>query len=419
MAFEIKMPLVGVMMDTGVITVWNKNEGDKVEKGDVLAEMETDKMSSPIEAAGSGILLKILAPEGSELPPGAVLGYIGQPGENIVETVETDSVSAAGTSGEEAGENGRQADATGKEASQAATPWKASKANGPAGPVRISPLAKKIAKENGLDYTALQGSGPKGRIVAKDIRESLTMFAKGAPQAAAFMAHTAEDTFIPFAGMRKAIGENMAKSWSLAPMVTHFASVDASEMQMVRKRFNQDAVEEKKASVIGFLVLAAAKTLERYPAANASLEGIRIRRHGAVNIGVAVASERGLLVPAVKDANRKSLLQISAEIRELSDRARNNKLTPDDLCGGTFTISSVGSYRSVEHFTPIINQPESAILGVGRTVETPVVLGGEIVARPMMPLSLTFDHRVLDGAPAAEFLRLLMDVIENPIKFLM
>ena len=394
MAFEIKMPTVGLMMETGLVAAWYKNEGDKVEKGEVIAEMETEKMSSPIEAAGSGVLLKIIAPVGTELPPGGFMGYIGEPGEEIAVSVVQD------------------------EAQKGAVDLQQDRQMESVNFIRISPLAKKIAKENNLDYSRVTGSGPMGRIVAKDIRETVAN-RKTCVVPVTMPMPGIEDSYLPYGGIRKSIGENMLNSWLTAPRVTHFASVDSTEMKRVRNQFNLGVENHDKASVIGFLVKIVARAIEGYPVVNASLEGTQIHRHGAINIGVAVAVERGLLVPVVKNANKKSLLEISREIRDLSGRAKNNQLAPEEMQGGTFTVSSLGAYDSVEYFTPIINQPESAILGIGRMMDTPVAINGEVVIRPMLPLSLVFDHRVIDGAPAAEFLRLIMDVIENPMKFLL
>lgn len=410
MAYEVRMPVVGLMMDQGLLGEWNVNEGDTVKKGDEVCSMETDKMSSPIEAPGDGILLKIVAPAGSELPPGALLGVIGEQGEDISAILaKKDEVpDAEGEKKEEAKtENALASVENIREEKDIVK-----------GRVKISPLAKKIALQNEIDYKTLKGTGPQGRIVRKDVEAAIESRNSTAGPSMVRIA-AAEDSYHPYKGMRKAVGENMLKSWGSVPKVTFSGSVDASTFLAVRRMVNEGAAKEEKISVTDMLVKAAARSLELQPGINASLEGDQILVHGNVNIGVAVAVERGLVVPVLKDANLKSLRQISTELKVLIDKARANKLTAEDMQGGTFTISNLGGYRSVDYFTPIINQPESAILGVGRTVDTPVAVNGNVEIRPMMGLSFAADHRVIDGAPAAEYLRCLMDIIENPMKYLL
>lgn len=415
MAFEITMPVVGLMMDTGTITRWLKKEGDAVTKGEEISEMETDKMSSPIEAPADGVLLKILAPEGTELPPGALLGFVGNPGEDVGVLVSGGATRAAvpaqvetpGAFGPGAFEPG----------TQAATQCEKG------GLVRISPLAKKIARDNGLEYSALTGSGPQGRIVRKDVEQALAAVPVVAPIAApapvAAVMPCEGDEVIPYSGMRKAVGENMSRSWQVAPRVTHNTNVHIGKLLEVRAMINEGREKEKTVSVTDLLVRVVARSLKLCPFMNASLSGNRIIRHGAINIGVAVAVERGLVVPVIQWADKKTLDQVRAEIRQLAEKARNGGLAAEEMQSGTFTISNLGAYNSVDHFSPIINQPESAILGVGRTVDTLALVNGVVVSRPLMGLSLTFDHRVIDGAPAAEYLRVLMDIIEDPIKYLL
>lgn len=415
MASEITMPVVGLMMDTGTITKWLKKEGDTVTKGEEISEMETEKMSSPIESPADGVLLKIIAPEGSELPPGALLGIIGQPGEDISSFTGSPVPAIASAQ-----------PPTSAPANAVATPVAETQAVKPAGQVglvRISPLAKKIARDNGFDYTVLVGSGPQGRIVRKDVEQALASGPVVAPAAVAIPATTIMpqdgDEVIPYSGMRKAIGENMSRSWQVAPRVTHNTSVDIRRLLEVRAMINAGREKENKVSITDLLVRIVAKSLKMCPFMNASLSGNQIIRHGAINVGVAVAVDRGLVVPVIKWADKKNLDQVNAELRQLAGKARDIGLSAEDMQGGTFTISNLGAYNSVDHFSPIINQPESAILGIGRTVDTLALVDGEVVSRPMMGLSLTFDHRVIDGAPAANYLRILMDIIEDPIKYLL
>jgi pyruvate dehydrogenase E2 component (dihydrolipoamide acetyltransferase) len=260
-----------------------------------------------------------------------------------------------------------------------------------------------------MDYRRLTGTGPESRITREDVERSIV---EGVPSADE--RPTLE--VIPYEGMRKAIGDNMANSWAVAPKVTHHTSVDLSALLALRKKINSGVRDKEKTSITDLLVKAVARALERKPALNVTLDGEQIRVLKEINVGVAVALADGLVVPVVRNADQKSLHEVGKEIRDLAKRARRNKLEPDELTGGSFTITNIGAYGSVDWFTPIINQPESAILGIGRTVERPAVVDGQIAIRPLMGMSLAFDHRVVDGAPAAEFLGILIDLIENPHK---
>ncbi|MGI5920855.1 MAG: dihydrolipoamide acetyltransferase family protein [Syntrophomonadaceae bacterium] len=242
-----------------------------------------------------------------------------------------------------------------------------------------------------------------------------------APKAASGDAAGGGDTretikVIPYEGMRKAIGDNMINSWTTAAKVTHNVDVDMSAMMALRKSINAGVSDKEKVSITALLVKAIAKALTLRTNINVTLDGEEIKVLKDINIGVAVALDDGLIVPVVRNADKKSVYEVNAEIKDLAKRGKKNKLDPDELSGGSFTITNVGMYNSVDSFTPIINQPETGIMGVCRTVERPVVVDGQIVIRPMMGLSFSFDHRVIDGAPAAEFLAVLIDLIENPTK---
>ncbi len=382
MATAIRMPKMGLTMKTGTIAKWLKNEGDRVKKGEPVVEIMTEKITNTVEAPEDGVLLKIVAPKGAKLPIEALLGVIGSEGEDISALL---AEAPAGTA-----------------AAVSAAPAAGER-------IKISPAARKLAEESGIDYRRIQGTGPEGRITREDVERAI---AEGVP--AADDRPTLE--VIPYEGMRRAIGDNMAHSWAVAPKVTHHTSVDMSGMLALRKSINHGVKEKDKVSITDLLVKAVARALEIKPRLNVTLDGEEIKVLKDINIGVAVALPDGLIVPVVRNANQKSLYQVSKEVKDLAKRARRNKLEPDELTGGTFTVTNLGAYGSVDWFTPIINQPESAILGVGRTVEKPVVVDGQIVIRPMMGLSLAFDHRVIDGAPAAEFLKVLIDLIENPHK---
>ena len=381
MAEALAMPKMGMSMKTGTVAKWLKNEGDSVKKGEPVVEIMTEKITNKIESPSDGVLLKIVAPKAAKLPIGALLGVIGAPGEDISDLLKAAPVAAAtAPGGTPAGEK-----------------------------VKISPAARKLAEENGIDFRRLTGTGPEGRITREDVERAIV---EGVP--------SADDRpsleVIPYEGMRKAIGDNMAHSWSVAPKVTHHTSVDLSALLALRKTINNGVKDKDKTSITDLLVKAVARALEKKPGLNVTLDDEQIKVLQNIDIGVAVALPDGLVVPVVRNANKKDLYEVGKEIRDLAKRARRNKLEPDEMTGGSFTITNIGAYGSVDWFTPIINQPESAILGIGRTVERPVVVDGQITIRPVMGLSLAFDHRVIDGAPAAEFLGILIGLIENPYK---
>ncbi len=409
MAVEIKMPKMGVSMVTGVVTKWLKAEGDAVKKGEEVAEIETEKITNTVEALADGILLKIVAKEGDELPIGALMGLIGNAGETV-------SIPSGAAPAETSPKEGAP--------SQNAKIMGMAEKTDAGNKILITPVARKMAQENGIDYTQLIGTGPGGRITKEDIEKAM---AGGpiAPEPAVSeiinVPKAAQQEFetIPYSGMRKAIGDNLSNSWKSAPKVNHHGSVDVTDLLAFRKTLNEGLEKKDCVSVTDLLIKIVAKAIEMYPRINVSLSENSVKILKNINIGMAVALDNGLVVPVIKNANLKSLSQISSEVKELAKRARENKLTKDDMSGATFTISNLGSYNSVDFFTPIINQPESAILGVGRTVEIPAVVDGQIVIRSMMGLSLAFDHRVIDGAPAAEFLAAMMKLIQKPCKMFM
>jgi pyruvate dehydrogenase E2 component (dihydrolipoamide acetyltransferase) len=384
MATAINMPKLGLSMKTGTVGKWLKNEGDSVKKGEALLEVMTEKITNKVEAPADGILLKIVAAKGAKLPVGGLLGVIGEAGEDI------SALLAA-------------APADGGAAPAAAA------GGGDGGKVKISPAARKLAQENGLDYTRIPGTGPEGRITREDVEKAIAQGIGPADDRPAL-------EIIPYEGMRKAIGDNMISSWNSNAKVTHHVSVDMYALMNFRSAVNRDLKDKDKVSVTALLIKAVARALELQPKLNAMLDGDQIKVLQDINIGMAVALDDGLIVPPIRNANQKKLYQVNEEVKELARKARRNKLSPDEMVGSTFTITNLGAYNSVDAFTPIINQPEAAILGVCRTIERPVVVDGQIVIRPIMGLSLSFDHRIIDGAPAAEFLAVLIDLIENSHK---
>lgn len=392
MATQVNMPKLGLSMKEGIVGKWFKKEGETVKQGEALLEIMTDKITNKVDAPADGILLKIAADKKAKLPVGGLLGVIGQAGEDIGALLKAAAVSGAKTAA--------------PVAAAAIQPAAVKVAAG--GRVKISPIARKLAEENGIDYSLIAGTGPEGRITREDVEQ--------------FMSQPPADErpaleIIAYEGMRRAIGDNMANSWAVAPKVTQHVSVDLSALQSLRATINSDVKDTEKISVTDILVKAVARALERHPRINTTLCGDEeIKVLSEINIGVAIALPEGLVVPVVKQANQKALAEVSKEVKDFAKRAKKNKLEPDEMNGGTFTVTNLGGYGSVDYFTPIINQPESAILGVGRTVEKPVVIGGQIVIRPMLALSLAFDHRVIDGAPAAAFLSTLLKLIEQPHK---
>ncbi|CQR73497.1 Dihydrolipoyllysine-residue acetyltransferase component of pyruvate dehydrogenase complex [Sporomusa ovata DSM 2662] len=395
MATQINMPKLGLSMKEGTVGKWLKKEGDTIKKGEALLEVMTDKIANKIDAPVDGILLKIIADKKAKLPVGGLLGVMGDAGEDISSLLTAAPSSAtAAPAAKAAAKPGVQKAVVGAE---------------PGAKVKISPSARALAQENGVDYTLIVGTGPEGRIVKEDVEKAIEEMSMGADERPTL-------EVIPYEGMRQAIGDNMANSWAVAPKVTQHVGVDLSALLALRTTINSDVKDADKISVTDMLVKAIAKALELYPRINSTLSGDEIKVLQDVNVGVAIAIPDGLVVPVVRNANKKSLAEISKEIKDFAKRARKNKLDPEEMTGGSFTITNLGGYGSVDYFTPIINQPESAILGVGRTVKTPVVVGDQIVIRPIMGLSLAFDHRVIDGAPAAEFLALVMKVIEQPHK---
>ena len=439
MAKLVVMPKLGLTMTEGLVSRWLKAEGDAVKEGEPLFEVETDKLTNTIEATASGTLLKILAKEGNTLPCLAGVAVIGEPNEDISELVPGEAPKA-------------EAPAPAPAAAPAAP---AAPAKAPGGRVVASPAAKKLAKELGLDIALVPGTGPGGRITEEDVKKfkaapppppeppkpapepgpkasplaakaaaELGMDLKDVPHKggrilaadilAAVSAPAAQEgpreEVKRMNGMRKAIARNMQNSHMTSPTVTFNLGCDVTELARLRARLKADDI---KVSYTDILVKLVAVALREFPLLNCSVDGDNIIYKNYVNMGVAVALDNGLVVPNVRDADKKGLREISAEVKELANLARTGGLPMDRLSGGTFTITNLGMY-GIESFSPIINQPEVAILGVNTIVEKPVVIDGEICVRPILNLSLTADHRVVDGSVAAQFLQRVKKLIECP-----
>lgn len=401
MSIEIKMPQLGLTMTEGLITRWFKAEGDTVVKGDPLYEVETDKLTNVMESETDGVLLKIVAEEGAEIPVLGLLAVIGAAGEDV-------NIGAAATAAAEAPV--AETEIHVQDTIAAAVP----PAEG--NRIKASPLAKKIAAAKGVELSSLTGSGPGGRIVRRDVES-----AQAAPIAAPVTVSAISGEEQPdvrrerMGAMRRSISKNMTHSWTTAPVVHYNRGADITNLAELK---NSLSAGKRKISYTDILTKLVANVLMEYPSVNAGVDGDDILYHDYVNMGIAVALEDGLIVPVIRNAHAKGVGAISDEIRDLAARAKGGGLTLDEMSGGTFTISNLGMF-GMESFTPIINQPESAILGVNTIVRAPVEVDGEIIMRPKMTLSLTADHRIIDGAVAAQFLQEVCALIENPWRMLL
>ena len=411
MATPLPMPKLGLTMEEGTILKWRKGEGEAVEKGEIILDIQTDKVEYEVESPDGGLLLKTLAGEGAVVPCGTDIAVIGEAGEDI-----------SGFEGEpdKAPEKAEPAvtDAPATPppapvpAPAPAAPVPAQTA--PAGRVFASPAARRVARELGIDYRVLTGSGPGGRIVQADVRAAAASGLPAAPAAAA-SGPAAVASSTPLVGMRKIIADRMLASWSQVPRITMQAEVDLTNLLAVREASRQAWENDLgvRVSINDLILFYTARAVRRCPAVNVRLTENALEQMRDVNIGVAVAVDQGLMVPVIRGADQKSIDAISRESRALAEAARAGALGLDALAGGTFTVSNLGAY-GVDHFSAIINHPESAILSVGAARERAVVRNGEVVARTTAFVGINADHRLVDGAPAAEFLSTLKDMLEHP-----
>ncbi len=407
------LPKLGMDMEEGAIAKWLKAEGDKIEKGEPIAEIETDKSTVEVESPASGTILKLLIAEGDEVPCGTPAAAIGEPGMTIpTASAPTPKTPEAAPAPVPAAQQPAAAPAPRPAVTAAAKPAPAAVIN--TGRIRVSPRARRLAEKNGVDLRCVPGSSFGGRIVERDVRDFMAR-----PAEAQRVVRVPEETVTPLAGIRKVVAKRMSQSLSEMAQTNTRMDVDMTNMIAFRSQLNAKyAADGVKVSFVDLLIAACSKALLAHPDANASLLPDGIHRRNFVNVGVAVDTERGLVVPVLKDADILSIAEISRQNRALIDKARTGSLTPDDMSGGTFTISNLGMYE-VDSFTAIVNPPETCILAVSRTVDRPVVVNGQIVIRPMMNLCLSYDHRVLDGAPAARFLQEIKHNIENPVWLLL
>ena len=424
MATIIDMPKLSDTMSVGTLVNWLKNEGDAIEPGDLIAEVETDKATMELEAFDEGVLLKQVAAAGDQIPIGGAVAVIGEEGE----TVDLDAlgVGATAPAAEEAPAE-EPAPAEAQPELTAATEVKPSVSSD--GRIKASPLARKLAEKKGIDLATIRGTGPGGRIVKADV-ESLTggfTAAPTAPVAApvnipASSAGTAiaDDAKIPLSNMRTVIAQRLLESKTQVPHFYLETEVDVAPLMQLRKDLNAHLGELPpeqggiKLTVTDFILKATAEALRRVPQVNSSWGGDHVQQHGAVHMGVAVAVDDGLVVPVISDAHAKGVRQISADLKDLAGKAKSKKLTPNEMSGSTFTVSSLGMFP-INGFFGIINQPNAGILSVGTAVKQPVVDANDnIVVGHRMTIGGSFDHRVVDGAVGAMFLKALKEILETP-----
>lgn len=409
MAVEIVMPKLGMAMKEGTVSIWNKQVGDPVVKGELIASINSEKIEMEIESPAEGTVLDIIVPEGQGVPPGTVICYIGDAGEQITkieQNLETAKTEVAAT-------------ATVVKQPQPSV----SKVSN--GRLKISPVARKMAEAAGLDVNTIQGTGPGGRITKEDVQqaidcacsvESQVPKATRNPQ----VGSTEQVQKLPVTGMRKVIAERMQESLQRSAQLTLTMKVDVTDLMALQKQISETVQvhHETKLTVTDFVARAVVLSLGQHKEMNSAYIDDQIHVFDHIHLGMAVALEKGLVVPVIRDAQNDSLIQLAKNIKTLAERARKGQLNSDEMKGSTFTISNLGAY-GVEHFTPILNSPEAGILGVGAASDTPVFKGEELQRRTILPLSLTFDHRVLDGAPAAAFLHTVKRYLEEPFMMLL
>ncbi len=415
MITKVHMEALSPTMEEGQLVKWHKAEGDEVASGDIVAEIETDKATMELVARGDGVLRRIILQEGGTAPVGEVIAVIAGADEDISEV--------AGASA-----NGGPA-SSGPAAPPPAAPSAAKGADSPATPaaervedtgrdgerVKASPLARRLASDLGVDLSRVEGSGPGGRIVKRDVEAAR----EAAPAAMAYAADESEYEDVPVSQLRKTIARRLAES--IGPVPHFFLTIDVDMGRVIQARQSLNALLEQsgeKVSINDILLKAIAAALRKHPDCNAHWQGTTIRRFNAVHIGVAVAIDDGLITPVVRNAHAKGIARIAREVRELAGRARERKLQPDEYTGSTFSVSNLGMF-GIHEFTAIINPPEAGILAIGGIEDTPVAADGQVVVRPRMRITMSCDHRVIDGAQGSRFLATLKGMLEEPTAILL
>jgi pyruvate dehydrogenase E2 component (dihydrolipoamide acetyltransferase) len=423
MAEAVIMPKTGMAMEEGIIIEWLKNEGDTIEVGDILAEIETDKSTMELESDAAGTLLKILYPAGTTVPVTVPIAWIGEAGEVVSEI-------------EPAGKPTEEPETASTAVSEAPSPAVSRSASG--GKVPSTPAAKRAASEQGVDISSVKPSGKHGEVRKQDVLDSVP---KATPLAARMAADQrvdlagvtgsghggkifsrdldnekpGEDRRVPLTNIQKITGRRMLESVSTIPMVTEDTRADVTRLLELKQEILIES--ELKVSVNDFIIRAVAVALREHPRMNSVFDQDALIYKHEINIGMAAATERGLLVPVIRQADRYGLSALAGKTRELAQRARDGKLSPDELSGSTFSVSNVGMY-GITSFTPIINPPEAGILGVCAIEQLPRYIDGQLTERSIMTLSLSFDHRIVDGAESALFLKTVVDLLQSPLKLL-
>jgi pyruvate dehydrogenase E2 component (dihydrolipoamide acetyltransferase) len=414
MANEVKLPRLGQGMEAGTITKWLKSPGDKVEKGEPLFEIDTDKVTQEVESDYAGVLLKITL-ESGEAPVGQTIAYIGQAGEEVAEAAApapeapAAKVSDTGTPREKPAAPEAPAGKVSDTIAPRETPAepKVSDTSGRnGGRIKASPLARRIARERGIDLSSLRGTGPDGRIVAEDVERG-----EVAKPAAPAALPTGEIESIPLTNIRKTIARRLTAAWQ-APVFQLTVSADMTRANELVAR-NRELNPDVRVTVTDLLAKVCAQALMRHRDVNVQYTEDALLKFPTANVGIAVAAPQGLVVPVIRSVERLSLAEVGTARVDIVGRARENKLTTQDLEGGTFTISNLGMY-GIEQFVAVINPPQAAILAVGSTLDTPVARNGAVEVRPMMTMTLTVDHRAVDGAAGADFLRTVKQFVEDP-----
>ena len=434
MPIEITMPKLSDTMTDGTLVKWLKKENEQIKPGDVIAEVETDKATQELEAFEPGTVAKLMAKEGEKVPVGGLIVVLAKPGEDVAAIAKAAGGNAAAASATPKPAEAKPATPTPVAAPvaaavpvaapvAAATP--APEATPPADasrPARSSPLARKIAAEKGIDINSLQGTGPDGRIIKRDVLAAGTgavnavAATAGKTSAPAPMAAKLEAKTIALSNMRQTIARRLLQAKQTVPHFYVSIDVVMDALLELRKAANEQ-LAPTKLTVTDFIARGVARAVVQVPGVNASFTDTAIIQHGSVNLGIAVAIEDGLVVPVIRDAQSKGIRQMSEEIKQLAQLARSRKLKADQMTGSTITISNLGMY-GIREFQAIINPPEAAILAIGGTEARPIVKNGQVVPAQVMTISLSADHRVIDGALGAEFLSKLKTILENPLAML-
>jgi len=409
MAAEVVMPKLGMAMKEGTVSTWNKKVGDSVSKGDMIASINSEKIEMDIEAPQDGVILDILVQEDVGVPPGTIICYVGKPNEQLTEQNRSANELQA--------PKNEVAAAISLEEPPANTA--SSKKNKET--VRISPIARKIAESENINIETIQGTGPKGRITKADVEKVLAERAsESSPQTVERDNPAINKETLPVAGMRKVIASRMHNSLLNSAQLTINMKADVTDLLSLQREI-KDVTQQRhkvKISLTDFIARAVVLSLQEHKQMNSAYIDNEIQLYNHVHLGMAVALENGLVVPVVQHAEKMSLVELATEIKTRAADARQGQLSTERMQGSTFTITNLGAY-GVEYFTPVLNPPETGILGVGATEDVPMYKGDELQKRNLLPLSLTFDHRVLDGAPAANFLGTIKQYLEQPILLLL